>query len=295
VFRGLALVVGVLALLGAGLPATAADGPVPAVAGWTITHGSDPAVCFAEGPSDGQATLSLATAGPLFFVIVGAPDFPREKASYTAMLSFDGGPPVSAVALGENGTLSISTGDEPVRIIAASSRVSVTVDGHTHSFSLRNAAAALDGAAHCAGQQALAQRPNQPPVAIAGAGSWTLLVTMAGVPGRACSARNPGAEIDTILTLNNDGDLILIGGHRDWATWGGDAPLQLSIDGETPIKMQAQTINNLILTLVKDPGVIARLRRAKTLDWTIPTGHVRGEVTGLGLAIDAMKACKAGR
>jgi hypothetical protein len=95
------------------------------------------------------------------------------------------------------------------------------------------------------------------------------------------------------LLLNNDGDLILIGGHSDWATWGGNVPLQLAINGGAPTPLTAGTAANLIMVLVKDPALLARLRAAKTLDWTIPTGHVHGEVAGLGVALDAAKACKA--
>jgi hypothetical protein len=58
--------------------------------------------------------------------------------------------------------------------------------------------------------------------------------------------------------------------------------------------MNANTLNNLILTVIKEPVLVARLRAAKTLDWTIPTGHVRSDVTGLGAALDAVRKCKAG-
>ena len=91
-----------------------------------------------------------------------------------------------------------------------------------------------------------------------------------------------------------DGHMVLIGGHSDWATWGGDVRLQLSIDGTPPVRIAASTANNLIAVLVKDPGLEQRLRSAHSLEWTIPTGRVRGDVTGLGAAFDAVVACATG-
>ncbi|MGH7010213.1 MAG: hypothetical protein ACREEX_05190, partial [Caulobacteraceae bacterium] len=239
-------------------------------------------------------TLSLAAEGPMFVLLVGAPDFPQDRASHGAILSFDGKSPVTSPALGDGGMMGIRLGrGDAAKTTAEASSVSVTVDGHTHIFNLRNVAAALDAVARCAGQPTLSEQVDQPPPPIAGAGRWRLLVTLPGTPGRACAARVAGDQIDTLMLLNNAGDLVLIGGHSNWATWGGDVRLQLAIDGSPPINLTAATADNLILTLVKDPALLARLRRARTLDWTIPTGHVRGDVAGLGVALDAIKACRA--
>lgn len=271
----------------------------PQVPGWTVAQDSPPTgqlkICHASGPTDGRASLSLVAFGPGFLMLVSAPDFPTEKSSYRVSLAFDGKAPVQAVALGENGVIEVRLGTgDPARTVAGASSVSITVEGRTHVFSLRNAALAMDAAARCAGERGLSQQSDAPPKAIAGAGNWTMMRTLPGVAGRACSARITGDQIDTILLLNNDGQLLLIGGHSDWATFGGDVPLQLSIDGTEPVALTANTIENLIMVLIKDPALVQRLRSARTLDWTIPTGHVRGEVAGLGVALDAVKACKAG-
>jgi hypothetical protein len=296
-YRLAALIIGTLIALGSAAHASPNPGPGAetfAVEGWTIIRGESPMVCWATGASEGGAELTLAAEGPLFEMIVVAPDFPQDKSSYQVALSFDGKPPVQAAALGEKGLLAISVGrGEPARAIAAASRVQVTAGGHAHGFSLKNAAAALDAVARCAGQQTLAEQEDRPPAPIAGAGAWRLMVTMPGFPEPACAARIAGNQIDTIMVLNNHGDLVLIGGHNDWATWGGDVPLQLSIDGEQSHVLTASTLNNLIVAQISDPDDVGRLRAAKTLDWTIPTGHVRGKVAGLGVALDAMEVCRA--
>lgn len=264
------------------------------VEGWTVSPGDRPEICVASGVSDGQAQLSLGTTGPLFLMLVSASDFPQQKGAYQAELSFDGKAPVSAPALGENGTMQINVGRSgPAQTLVAASQMKVTVEGSSHQFPLSHLGNVLDALARCAGQPTLAQQDNRPPESIPGAGKWQLATTLPGAPGRACSARAPGPEIDTIMLLNDSSELVLLGGHSDWATWGGDVPLQLAVDGGAPTAMTAHTLINLITVLVQDPGLLKQLREAKTLDWTIPTGHVRGEVAGLGVALDAMKACKA--
>lgn len=285
----------VLAGLGAlpiGTPAFAASNL--SVEGWSI-HQVSANVCVASGPLDGEAELSVSAEGPMFELIVTAPDFPKRKAAYTASLAFDGKSAVSAPVLGDGGIMGINMGrGDSARTVVTASHVSITVEGHTHSFSLQNAGAALDSVAHCAGQPTLSEQIDEAPAPIAGGGNWKLATTLPGVSARVCSARIAGEQIDTNMLLNNVGDLVLVGGHQDWATWGGNVPLQLAIDGGPPVTMTAQTINNLIMVLVTEPELLQRLRNATYLDWTIPTGQVRGDVSGLGAALDAMKDCKAG-
>lgn len=294
-----AFIAGTLIALASAMASAATPGAPPAaetrdVDGWTVARAGSPTACTATRPSQGEASLSLAAEGPLFELILSATDFPQAKSTYRVTLAFDDSPPVQAVALGEKGLLAIAVSrGEPARTLAAASHVRVTLEGRAHDFSLANAGAALDAVARCAGQQTLAAQDDRAAEPIAGAGAWQLMVTMPGVPDRACAARIAGDQIDIIMLLNNDGDLVLVGGHNDWATWGGDVALQLSIDGASPLTLTAETINNLIMTPVTDPDQLRRLRSAKTLDWTIPTGRVRGKVAGLGAALEAMKTCKA--
>ena len=287
-------ILGVLALAAQMTAFPAVPAEYPQVAGWTIARGDQPMICMASGPTDGGARLSLAAEGPQFLLMVEGPDLPTGKGSYQVELSFDGKTAVFAPALGENGLISIGAGrGDLAKAVVSSTSLRVTVNGRVHRFVLGLAGAALDAVARCAGQQTLSEQIDQPASPIQGAGGWRLAVTLPGVAGRVCEVRNAGDEVDTILILNDRGELLLIGGHRDWATWGGDAPLKLSIDGGPPLAMKASTVTNLIMTLVTDPDLVRRLRAARTLDWTLPTGHVRGDVTGLGAAMDAMAACKS--
>ena len=270
-----------------------------APAGWTLERtnaaGDSTQICVATQTSAGDTSLMLAAIGPLFTLVVGASDFPKERDSYEATLSFDGKAPVTAPALGDGGQMEIRLGrGGPAQTVASASRVSVSIAGRTHQFSLQNASGALDAVARCAGVPTLSEQAAAP-LPIPGGGAWKLDQNLPGLQKKACSARDTGSEIDTILMLNDKDELLLIGGHPDWATWGGDVPLQLAIDGAAPVSFQASTVENLILVRVTDPAVIQRLRQAKALEWRIPTGRVHGDVAGLGAALDAVARCKAGK
>jgi hypothetical protein len=138
---------------------------------------------------------------------------------------------------------------------------------------------------------ALSQAP-QASQAIAGAGRWLSVDSLPGVAGHACSARVDGTEVDVMLLLNRDQLPVLVAGHRDWHELLGEADIKLSIDAETPVPLKAQMINNLVMLLVSDGSLVERLRRARTLDWTMPFGRFHSEVTGLGTALDEMKSCR---
>ena len=261
-------------------------------AGWTIKHGR-PGVCMAKGPLDGRAAFSFVALGPMFSFLIDAPDLPSGDSSYQAVLVIDDGPPMSTVALGRDHIIMVRLGrGESAKMTAAASLIAITVEHHTYRFSIHNAAAALDAVARCAGQQTLSMQVDQPATAIIGAGGWQLYQSMPGVPGDKCSARIAGDQIDTLMLLGKDGRLVLIGGHNNWAAWPGGVPLQLRIDNYLAVQLTAHWLGGMIVVSVTDPSLVERLRGANTLDWTTPTGHVRGGVLGLGIALDAMKKCK---
>jgi hypothetical protein len=137
--------------------------------------------------------------------------------------------------------------------------------------------------------QAAAQSP------IAGAGDWLLVDTLPGAAPHACTARVAGPEADVMLLLNTEQVPVLIAGRPDWHDLGGSAEIVLSIDGEPPRRLGSYTVANLVLVLLSDAPLLRRLRSARTLDWTLPFGRFRANVSGLGTALDAIAACVAAR
>lgn len=136
-----------------------------------------------------------------------------------------------------------------------------------------------------AGARADVAPPGQP---IAHAGQWRLMGPADPAP---CSARLPGAEIDTVLLINKDGALVLVGGRGDWELAVSEQTITLQIDKLPPADVKAELGVNLVLAPITDGALLGRLRHAHQLSWTLPMGHFSADVTGLGAALDAAKAC----
>lgn len=131
----------------------------------------------------------------------------------------------------------------------------------------------------------------QAPQPIPGAGEWLFVDRLPFVDHPTCVARTNGAEVDTMLMLNNDRQPILVAGHGDWSGLSGEVEAMIAIDGGPPVHVSAGMVQNIAVVLVTDPALIGRLRSARRLEWTLPFGHFKADVTGLGMALDAIVAC----
>ena len=134
-------------------------------------------------------------------------------------------------------------------------------------------------------------QPGEGQTPIPGAGAW-----MIASPGQAiaCTARVNGPQIDTMLTANNDGKMVLVAGRSDWNNPGATATASLQIDGKKARKVSGSYVANLYLVLVTDDGLLKDLESASQLSWTFKIGKFQADVTGLGAAFEAVRACKAG-
>ena len=108
-------------------------------------------------------------------------------------------------------------------------------------------------------------------------------------PG-SCTARLNGAAVDLIVLINNTGKLVLVAGHPGWNATGS-VQTMLSIDGGAPSKLAADAVGPLVMALVDDARTAA-LRKARSIDWTLPPGRFHVSVEGLGAAMDAVRACQ---
>ena len=264
------------------------------VEGWTIAPMANRTACLAKGPTDGRASLSLAAQGTSFVILVAAPDFPTASASVPATLQFDDRPPEPATAIGiDEGMEFVFDGREPTWRLLTAKTLTVTLAGQSHSFPLSHVVPALDALARCIGQPTIAERmPDPPGQPIPGAGAWRLWVTLPNIPRRVCNAFAEGDHINLLLAMTPNGDASILARHWDWADWGrASIPVQISIDGAPPVSLRADPIRQQILIWLKDKALLQRLRAAKTLDWTLPTGPAHINVTGLGAAQDAVWAC----
>jgi hypothetical protein len=280
-----------------GQAASAEETPLTSakVEGWTIAPMADGTACLASGSSESGSILRLGAKGKVFVMLIVAPDLPTNQVNVPATLSFDDRPPEAVVARGLGGAMGfVIAPREPTWRLMTSKTVAVTVAGLTHSFLLSNVAPAMDALARCVGQPTIAERTDRPDRPIPGGGAWRLAVTLPNIPRSVCQARVRGEQIDNMLSMSPNGRIVaLLAAHWDWPGWGNAAvPVQLSIDGDAPIRLQADPLDdNQILIVLKETALLRRLRAARTLDWTLPTGHAHIDVTGLGVAQDAVWAC----
>ena len=132
-------------------------------------------------------------------------------------------------------------------------------------------------------------QPRQP---LEGAGEWQLSDRLPGVDERTCTARITGPDANITLVLNYVGAPVLMVGRSDWDNAGAEIAVGVAIDGAAPVALRGSAVATLVLVLVDDADVLARLRSARMLEWSFPFGRFRTNVTGLGAALDAIRSCQ---
>jgi hypothetical protein len=109
--------------------------------------------------------------------------------------------------------------------------------------------------------------------------------------GTACAARLNGNEVDTMLMLNEAGQLILVAGRVDWHN-SGPEEVGLRIDQFELAHLQASAFENLVLLPISDAAVLGRLKVAKDLYWSLSLGRYHATVDGLGRALAWVRQCE---
>jgi len=286
--RMIALLLAALFAAGPTLAAGVASPPGWAIEAVDLKGG--PKTCIANFQTEG-AGLSIVVEGGLVQFLVSSDALPTAQGEYPATVQVDDDPAISLTAQGSDSVVGLLLSPPLAQRLGAKARLTVTTAAHTFVFDTHDVAAAFDAAAQCAEAPTLAQHLVDPRTPIPGAGNWLLMANLPGVPN-ACSARLNGAEVDTILILNKDDKLVLGAGRPDWNGAASAVEVQLAVDGAEPVALKANRISTLVLTLITDPVLAERLRRARHLDWTMPFGRFGAAVEGLGAAVDAMSACK---
>jgi hypothetical protein len=131
---------------------------------------------------------------------------------------------------------------------------------------------------------ARSQGAEQP---IPNAGGWRL----SSVPQSGCFARLQGDQVDSLLAVNREGKMVIGAGRPEWKLPSGEEPVTLRIDGAAPVQLKGSPVGNIIIVLITDDGMTRALRTAQHLSWTLSTGPAVANVTGLGVAFDAIGAC----
>jgi hypothetical protein len=109
-----------------------------------------------------------------------------------------------------------------------------------------------------------------------------------------CAARLAGGDVDTVLMLNQNAELILVAGRADWHG-AGSHEIALRIDDFELDHLTASAFNNLVLLPISDEAVLKRLKAAKDLYWSLPSGKYHATVAGLGDALEWVRRCEQGK
>lgn len=126
-------------------------------------------------------------------------------------------------------------------------------------------------------------------------GGWRMLESLPGIRSPPCVARTEGPQLNTNLLLNRDGVPVLTLGRADWHDLSGEVVIGYSIDGRPAERHGASMAVNLVVTTLDSPALVAEFRAAGAVDWGLPFGQFRSDLTGFGAALQAVQHCVAKR
>jgi hypothetical protein len=246
-----------------------------------------PQTCVALGPDSAAGAISLGATGPVLRLLFSADSLPDATATHQVELAIDDAAPLYLTADGSDGVVGIPVTAELAAKLAGAHHLLLTIDGRPFVFDVRDVAVGIRDVDECAGAM-MADHAPPPEHTIPGAGDWRLADSS---QPNGCSARLEGPEVDTMLIVNKDDKLILAAGRADWDSPATGEDITLKVDDGTPTTVHADALQSLVLVLVSDEPLMASLRKAHRLTWTLPNGHFEAIVTGLGAAFDAARAC----
>jgi hypothetical protein len=270
------------------VPTASADtNPVP---GWTVTktteHGQTVESCIATWNNGGPNELTIEALGGLLTLSISSPAFGQEKLEEIVSLSKAGMGKLQRRARVAAGICSITIDDEVDSYLEKDGPLFLEIKGVNYSFSVANTPSAIDAVRRCVGEPTKADMAAQQEPSFSVPSGWESFNMAAG-----CAARLKGNEVDTLVTINNKDQTLLLAGRKDWNSWGEQIKLTLQIDSKPPLSLEGWKWSNLALVLLADDKDVASLRKASVLRWHLPTGDYSATVHDLGSALDAAAAC----
>ncbi len=118
---------------------------------------------------------------------------------------------------------------------------------------------------------------------------WALRSIAPGGP--LCRAEKSGDAVDTQIARNNADKLVLVVGHPDWEHNEAPVPMTISVDNGPAVSLDGTAIGPVVLVVIKDDTLTARLKTARKVTWNLPWGRFTARVEGLGEAFDSIAFC----
>jgi Tfp pilus assembly protein PilZ len=243
--------------------------------------------CVIKWGDNQPVELQIDAMGALLLLTIVSPDFGKEKREEVISLRTKKLGPLQRNALVSDETYGITIDSEVDRYLLQADPLIVTIKSIDYSFAITNTSSAMDAVRRCVGQPTRAEMQAKKAPAYPVPDGWRLLDDT----GNACTARLDGNEIDTMVSINNSDQVLLIAGRKDWNTWGGNINLTLRFDSEPPRPYSAWVWNNLVMLLLTKDEDVATLRKAFTLKWVLPRGEYSTRINGIAMALDSVTAC----
>ncbi len=257
------------------------------VPGWEITRvGGEPGqeTCVATlrgGPAD----LAIATQGPLLWLTVSSPALRTNTPSTVMTLKTRDLGEIRRDSRVVGPTYGVTIDNELDALLTSGGSLVINLQSHDFRFMLKNASEVIDEVRRCAGQPPRAEmKARRPPTALAG--GWELLEI-----GTGCSARLNGSQGDTLVSINEKDQVLLMAGHHDWNVWEGKRSVQVQFDAGPPRSLDGYGFANMVFVLLPSEPDVAALRKASKITWRLPTGEYSAAVHDTGQALDAATSC----
>ena len=261
-----------------------------AVPGWTVNEVTDPRpvvkTCVATWTNGGPAGLSILAYGPLLTLTISSPTFGREKREDVISLRTRRLSELQRQAVVLDSTYGITIDKDVDAYLLDDGPLTITIKAVDYAFTLTNASSAIDAVRLCVGQPTRAEMRAKNAPSFSVPEGWEAVDLPSG-----CGARLEGKQVDTMLSINNENQVLLIAGHREWNAAGEEIKLTLQFDSEAPRSLTGWRWNNLVLMLLVDKKDVTALRKASILRWRLPTGDYTAEVHDVGSALDAASEC----
>lgn len=271
-----------------------ADASSDTVAGWTVEKVSGPELvvktCTATWNKREPAELAIIAEGSLLTLTIASPLFGGEKREEKVSLRKEKVGKVERTARAAGTTYSVTIDNDVDSYLEQEGPFILTVKGVDYTFSIDNVSPAIDAVRRCVGQPTKSEMQANNAPSFPTPKGWESLVLEGG-----CAARLSGDEVDTMVSINNKDQVLLIAGRRDWNSWGEEVKLTLQFDSQPPRSFTAWKWNNLVLLVLVDDKDVVALRKASTLKWHLSTGDYSANVSDVGLALDAASACTKGK
>lgn len=122
------------------------------------------------------------------------------------------------------------------------------------------------------------------------AAQWQHLRHLMGGPG--CAARLPGKDVDTLIALNNNGQVLLLAGRPKWRIFDSRGiDVGLRIDDSAVHHLEGFAAGSIILVLARKP-IVDQLKHAHDIHWTFPFGKFHAVISGFGPALTWLRKCE---